>query len=98
MHGTPTSPSDEASGGDDITPTTSPKRKLAACRQNAGPAGVTLVIARRDFLAQAREDIPAVFSYKTHLNADSLYNTPPVFAIYVVGLVLKWIETQGGVR
>jgi len=68
----------------------------AGAQKNAGPAGVTLVIARKDFLAQANEDVPTVLSYKTHAKADSLYNTPPVFAVYVVGLALKWIEAQGG--
>ena len=68
----------------------------AGAQKNAGPAGVTLVIARKSYLEKAQDDIPAIFSYKTHAKADSLYNTPPVFAIYVVGLVLKWIEAQGG--
>jgi len=70
----------------------------AGAQKNAGPAGVTLVVARREFLAQANEEVPVVLSYETHLKNDSLYNTPPVFAIYVVGLVLKWIEEQGGLR
>ena len=68
----------------------------AGAQKNAGPAGVTLVVARKDYLETAREDIPAILAYKTHAKADSLYNTPPAFAIYVVGLVLKWIEEQGG--
>jgi phosphoserine aminotransferase len=68
----------------------------AGAQKNAGPAGVTLVAARKDFLAQASDDVPAILSYKTHVKADSLYNTPPAFAVYVVGLVLKWIEGQGG--
>ena len=68
----------------------------AGAQKNAGPAGVTLVIARKSFLEAAYDDMPAIFSYKTHAKADSLYNTPPVFPIYVVGLVLKWIEEQGG--
>lgn len=68
----------------------------AGAQKNAGPAGVTMVVARKDFLAKAQDDIPAILSYKTHAKADSLYNTPPVFAIYMVGLVLQWIEEQGG--
>ena len=55
------------------------------------------MIARKDYLDCANDDIPTILSYKTHAKADSLYNTPPAFAIYVVGLVLKWIEAQGGV-
>lgn len=70
----------------------------AGAQKNAGPAGVTMVIARKAFLAQASDDVPAILSYKTHEKSDSLYNTPPVFSIYVVGLVLKWIETQGGLE
>jgi phosphoserine aminotransferase len=70
----------------------------AGAQKNAGPAGVTLVVARKDFLAQANDDLPAILSYKTHVKSDSLYNTPPSFAVYVVGLVLKWIEGQGGMQ
>jgi phosphoserine aminotransferase len=68
----------------------------AGAQKNAGPAGVTLVVARKSFLYQASNDVPTVLSYKTHQKSDSLYNTPPAFAVYVVGLVLKWIEEQGG--
>lgn len=68
----------------------------AGAQKNAGPAGVTMVIARKEYLDRANDDIPVIFSYKTHAKADSLYNTPPAFSIYVVGLVLKWVEAQGG--
>jgi len=68
----------------------------AGAQKNAGPAGVTMVIARKEYLDTATDDTPMILNYKTHAKADSLYNTPPVFAIYVVGLVLKWIEEQGG--
>jgi phosphoserine aminotransferase len=70
----------------------------AGAQKNAGPAGVTLVVARKDFIDQASDDVPVILSYKTHAKNDSLYNTPPAFAIYVVGLVLKWIEAEGGLR
>ena len=70
----------------------------AGAQKNAGPAGVTMVVARNSFLDTARQDIPAIFAYKTHRDAHSLYNTPPAFAIYVVGLVLKWVEAQGGLN
>lgn len=69
----------------------------AGAQKNAGPAGVTLVVGKKSYFAQANEDVPAMMNYKTHVKSDSLYNTPPAFAIYVVGLVLKWIEEQGGV-
>lgn len=68
----------------------------AGAQKNAGPAGVTLVVARKAFLDEATDDIGAILSYKTHAKADSLYNTPPAFAVYIVGLVLKWIENRGG--
>jgi len=69
----------------------------SGAQKNLGPAGVTVVVIRNDFLAQAKEDLPAMLSYKQQAKADSLYNTPPVFSIYVVGLVLKWIESEGGI-
>jgi phosphoserine aminotransferase len=68
----------------------------AGAQKNAGPAGVTLVVAKKSWIDQANDGLPTIFSYKTHAKADSLYNTPPVFPIYVVGLVLKWIENEGG--
>ena len=70
----------------------------AGAQKNAGPAGVTLVIARKDYLATAKTEIPSILAYQTHAKADSLFNTPPTFSIYVVGLVMKWIEEQGGVK
>jgi phosphoserine aminotransferase len=68
----------------------------AGAQKNAGPAGVCIVVVKKSFLATAKTDIPAIFQYAVHDKADSLYNTPPVFPIYVFGLVLKWIESQGG--
>ncbi len=68
----------------------------AGAQKNAGPAGVTMVLARRSFLETANTHIPKISAYKTHADANSLYNTPPTFAVYVVGLVLKWVEEQGG--
>lgn len=70
----------------------------AGAQKNAGPAGVTLVIVRKAFLDRANDEIPAILSYKTHAKSDSLYNTPPAFSVYVVGLVLKWIEAEGGLK
>ncbi len=69
----------------------------AGAQKNLGPAGVTILVVRNGFLETSREDIPTIFSYKTHAKASSLYNTPPVFPIYVTGLTLKWIEAQGGI-
>lgn len=70
----------------------------AGAQKNAGPAGVTLVIARKAYLDTATDDIPTILSYKTHAKGDSLYNTPPAFPIFVVGQVAKWVEEQGGLE
>lgn len=68
----------------------------AGAQKNLGPSGVTVVIARRDFLAKANKEIPTILKYSTHVESNSLYNTPPTFGIYMLGEVLKWIEKQGG--
>jgi phosphoserine aminotransferase len=68
----------------------------AGAQKNLGPAGVTVVIARRDVLEPKRPDIPVILQYATHAKGGSVYNTPPVFAIYVSELVLEWLEQQGG--
>lgn len=68
----------------------------AGAQKNIGPAGVTAVVIRQSFLERARADVPAIFSYKTYAKNSSLYNTPPVFAVYLLDLVLAWIEGQGG--
>ena len=67
-------------------------------QKNVGPAGVVLAVAKKSFLATANTDIPKIYSYQTFLENRSLFNTPPTFAIYVVGLVLKWIEAEGGLE
>ncbi len=68
----------------------------AGAQKNIGPAGVTAVLIRTSFMEGARADLPAIFSYKTYAKNSSLYNTPPVFAVYMLDLVLEWIEAQGG--
>jgi phosphoserine aminotransferase len=68
----------------------------AGAQKNAGPAGVAIVIAKKEFIAKSAKDIPTIFSYKTYADKDSLYNTPPTFSIYVVGLVAKWLKEFGG--
>ncbi len=70
----------------------------AGAQKNAGPAGLTIVLVRKDFLESANADVPTMLSYKTHAGAGSLYNTPPVFSIFVFDLVLKWIEERGGLE
>lgn len=68
----------------------------AGAQKNIGPAGVTAVIVRQSFVDQARSDLPAVLSYQTFVKNNSLYNTPPVYAVYLLDLVLGWIEGLGG--
>jgi len=68
----------------------------SGAQKNAGIAGVTVVIIREDLLEKSKPQIPSIFNYKKKSDADSLDNTPPVFNIYITGLVLKWIKAQGG--
>ena len=68
----------------------------AGAQKNAGPAGVTVAIVRDDVLAQAREGLPTMLDYRTYVEHGSLYNTPPVFAIYVLMLVTRWIRDEVG--
>jgi phosphoserine aminotransferase len=70
----------------------------AGAQKNIGPAGVCMVIVRDDMLKLIPEGLPTMFNYNTFVKENSLYNTPPCFAIYTVQLVLKWIEeTVGGI-
>lgn len=70
---------------------------FAGAQKNLAPAGVTLVIIREDLITETpREGTPTMLSYKTHADADSMYNTPPCYTIYVLGKVLHWIEKNGG--
>jgi phosphoserine aminotransferase len=71
----------------------------AGAQKNIGPAGVTMVIVREDLLARVPEQLPVMLKYTTYTSKNSLYNTPPCFAIYAVQLVLKWLEeTVGGLE
>ncbi|UCE18349.1 MAG: 3-phosphoserine/phosphohydroxythreonine transaminase [Gemmatimonadota bacterium] len=70
----------------------------AGAQKNLGPSGVTVVIIRNDLAEQSREDIPTLLRYATHVDKDSLFNTPPTFAIYIVKLVLEWMKDQGGLE
>ncbi len=65
-------------------------------QKNIGPAGLTIVIVREDLLGQALPATPSAFDYKTVADNDSMYNTPPTYAIYIAGLVFKWLQAQGG--
>ena len=68
----------------------------AGAQKNLGPSGVTLVLMRDDLIERGAKDLPTMLQYRTHAKNDSMYNTPPTFAIYLVGLVLKWIKREGG--
>lgn len=70
----------------------------AGAQKNIGPSGVATVIARRSWIDKAKDGLPTMLSYKTHVKNNSLYNTPPVFPIYVVGLVLDWLKRNGGIE
>ena len=70
----------------------------AGAQKNIGPSGVTAVIIRRSWVGQAGDHVPTILSYRTHLDKDSLFNTPPSFPVFVVGLVLRWILDQGGLE
>jgi phosphoserine aminotransferase len=68
----------------------------AGAQKNLGPSGVTVVIVHKDFMARGRKDIPKILRYTTHAENNSLYNTPPTFAVYLMRNVLAWIDAQGG--
>ncbi|XP_076628724.1 phosphoserine aminotransferase [Colletes latitarsis] len=71
---------------------------FAGAQKNIGPAGVTLVIVRDDVLGHAKDICPSVLNFTVMAANNSLYNTPPVFQIYTVGLVLKWVQEHNGVE
>jgi phosphoserine aminotransferase len=70
----------------------------AGAQKNLGPAGATIVIIREDLLQRAPKTLHTMLNYSVHAENGSLYNTPPVFAIYGVGLVLQWLRTEGGLQ
>jgi phosphoserine aminotransferase len=71
----------------------------AGAQKNMAPAGLTVVIIRNDLLNEPQDRTPTMFTYKTHAENDSMYNTPPCYSIYVCGLVLDWIKnTVGGLE
>ncbi len=71
---------------------------FAGAQKNAGPAGVTIVIIRKNLLDRVAETTPTMFRYRTHADANSLFNTPPTFGIYLLKLILEWIEAKGGIE
>ena len=70
----------------------------AGAQKNLGPSGVTLVILRKDLAEKVSEKVPIIFRYKTHLEENSLYNTPPCYSIYILNLVMRWLIKKGGLE
>ena len=70
----------------------------AGAQKNIGPAGLTVVIVREDLLGHARPETPVMLNWQTQADAGSMYNTPPCWAIYVAGMVFRWVEDMGGLE
>ena len=70
----------------------------AGAQKNMGPAGVTLVVIKESLLNKVSRKIPTMLNYSSYIKADSMLNTPPVFAVYTTLLNLRWIESQGGIN
>ena len=68
----------------------------AGAQKNLGPSGVTLVIIREDLLSRSSKSLPTMMNYAVHVENGSMYNTPPCFGIYLMGLVAKWALNEGG--
>jgi phosphoserine aminotransferase len=68
----------------------------AGAQKNLGPSGVTLVIVREDLLARSQKSLPTMLNYAVQAENGSMYNTPPTFAVYTLGLVMQWLIAQGG--
>lgn len=69
----------------------------AGAQKNMGPAGTTLVVVKDEILGKTGRVIPAMMDYRTHISKDSMYNTPPVFAVYVCMLTMEWLIDNGGI-
>jgi len=70
----------------------------AGAQKNLGPAGTTVVIIREDLIGRAPDWVPVMLRYDTHAGEGSMYNTPPCYGIYIIGLVLEWLKSLGGVQ
>jgi len=70
----------------------------AGAQKNLGPSGVTVVVMKEDLVKDAPKSLPTMLRYSTYIKNNSLYNTPPVYSIYMVNLVLKWIKEKGGLE
>lgn len=70
----------------------------AGAQKNIGPAGATMVVIKKSFLDKINSNLLTMLSYKTHVDKESMFNTPPVFPVFVVGETLKWIKNEGGLK
>jgi phosphoserine aminotransferase len=70
----------------------------AGAQKNLAPAGVTLIIIREDTIGKVTRPIPTILDYRTHIKAESMFNTPPVFAVFAAQQTLKWLKDLGGVE
>jgi len=70
---------------------------FAGAQKNLGPSGATVVIVRKDLAERADKSLPTLLQYRTHIKEKSLYHTPPTFAIYIIGLMMEWIDALGGI-
>lgn len=70
----------------------------AGAQKNMGPAGTTLVVVKKDILGKTGRDLPSYMDYQLHIKKDSMFNTPPVFAVYASLLTLQWLENNGGIQ
>jgi phosphoserine aminotransferase len=70
----------------------------AGAQKNMGAAGVSLVVVKKDILGKIKRTISPIMDYRKHIEANSLLNTPPVFAVYVALLTLRWIKKEGGLK
>jgi phosphoserine aminotransferase len=70
---------------------------FAGAQKNLGPSGATVVIIRKDLAERADKNLPIILQYRTQIKEKSLYHTPPTFAIYIIGLVMEWIDAEGGI-
>lgn len=71
---------------------------FAGAQKNIGPAGVTIVIIRKDLMERADKALPAMLDFRTHADSDSLFNTPPTYAVYIAKMIFEWLDDMGGVE
>ncbi|HPF06641.1 MAG TPA: 3-phosphoserine/phosphohydroxythreonine transaminase [Spirochaetota bacterium] len=71
---------------------------FAGAQKNIGPAGVTIVIIRKDLMERADKNLPTMLNFRTHADSDSLFNTPPTYAVYIAKMIFEWLDNIGGVE